>query len=366
MHEHALQEPLATPTVADIFIGFLTLGLTAFGGALPLARREIVERRKWLHADEFTDLVGLCQFLPGGNVINLSVAVGMKFRGVAGALAGLLGLIVGPSLIVIALVRAVSAHAQRPAHPSSFRRAVRRSGGLAGIDGREGRVAVAPEIVDGSRRRSRVRGDRVAALAVAAGHARADARVDFYRIEGERRSQPMNHDLVSLAAIFSQLSLLAFGGGNTILPEMQRQVVEVHQWMSKADFSALFALAQAAPGPNMMIVTLVGWHVAGWPGVVVTSIAKFGPSSVVTVAAMHAWERFKHHSWRRYVQLGLVPMTAGLLAASASLIAEASDTRWVLAAITAVVAVLSFKTKLHPLWLLAAGSLIGLSGFGQF
>ena len=103
MHDHALQERLAPPTVAEIFIGFLTLGLTAFGGALPLARREIVDRRKWLTPDEFVDLLGLCQFLPGGNVINLSVALGMKFRGVAGALAGLLGLIVGPSLIVIGL-----------------------------------------------------------------------------------------------------------------------------------------------------------------------------------------------------------------------------------------------------------------------
>ncbi|SAL72985.1 chromate transporter [Caballeronia choica] len=175
----------------------------------------------------------------------------------------------------------------------------------------------------------------------------------------------MNHDLVSLAAIFSQLSLLAFGGGNTILPEMQRQVVEVHQWMSKADFSALFALAQAAPGPNMMVVTLIGWHVAGWPGVIVTSIAKFGPSSLVTVAAMHAWERFKDRPWRRYIQAGLVPMTAGLVAASAALIAEASDRTWMLGAITAVVAVLAYRTKVHPLWLLAVGSVVGLTGFGQ-
>jgi chromate transporter len=111
MYEDAQQQPPAMPSeppseppsVAAIFIGFLTLGLTAFGGALPLARREVVERRKWLNAEEFTDLLGLCQFLPGGNVINLSVAIGMKFRGVPGALAGLLGLIVGPSLIVIAL-----------------------------------------------------------------------------------------------------------------------------------------------------------------------------------------------------------------------------------------------------------------------
>jgi chromate transporter len=175
----------------------------------------------------------------------------------------------------------------------------------------------------------------------------------------------MSGTLASLAAIFSQLSLLAFGGGNTILPEMQRQVVDVHQWMTRADFSALFALAQAAPGPNMMVVTLIGWHVAGWPGVLVTSIAKFGPSSCVTILAMHAWERFKDHPWRRYIQIGLVPITAGLVAASALLIAEASDGTAVLVGITVAVALLSYKTKLHPLWLLAAGALIGLTGIGQ-
>jgi chromate transporter len=175
----------------------------------------------------------------------------------------------------------------------------------------------------------------------------------------------MIQNLVSLAAIFSQLSLLAFGGGNTILPEMQRQVVEVHRWMSQADFSAMFALAQAAPGPNMMIVTLIGWHVAGWPGVFVTSVAKFGPSSLVTIAAMHVWERFKDRPWRRYVQLGLVPMPAGLVAASAALIARASDTSWILTGSTLAVAALAYRTRIHPLWLLAAGALIGLTGFGQ-
>jgi chromate transporter len=91
------------PTVSEIFSGFLGLGLISFGGALPLARRAIVERRRWLSASDFTDLLGLCQFLPGGNVINLSVAIGMRFRGLPGALAGLLGLIAGPSLVVIGL-----------------------------------------------------------------------------------------------------------------------------------------------------------------------------------------------------------------------------------------------------------------------
>ncbi|MEX3961091.1 chromate transporter [Paraburkholderia sp. EG286B] len=175
----------------------------------------------------------------------------------------------------------------------------------------------------------------------------------------------MSATLVALAAIFGQLSLLAFGGGNTILPEMQRQVVEVHHWMPASEFSALFALAQAAPGPNMMVVTLVGWHVAGWAGMLVTSIAKFGPSSLVTIAALHAWDRFKDRPSRRIAQKGLVPVTAGLVAASAVLIARASDPSWIAWAITGVCAVLAFRTKIHPLWLLGAGSLIGLTGFGQ-
>lgn len=89
--------------VGELFFGFLSLGFMSFGGALPFARRTIVDERRWLSADEFTDLLGLCQFLPGGNVINLSVAVGMRFRGVPGALAGILGLIAGPTLVVVGL-----------------------------------------------------------------------------------------------------------------------------------------------------------------------------------------------------------------------------------------------------------------------
>lgn len=87
----------------ELFGGFLMLGLTGFGGVLPLARRMMVERRRWLTAGEFTDLLGLCQFLPGGNIINMSVAVGLRFRGVAGALAAIVGLIAAPTAVVIVL-----------------------------------------------------------------------------------------------------------------------------------------------------------------------------------------------------------------------------------------------------------------------
>lgn len=110
MKDHASPDPqnaapplAPTPTRMQLFVGFLMLGLISFGGALPHARRVLVEERRWLGADEFTELLGLCQFLPGGNIINLSVALGMRFRGVGGALAALLGLIACPSLIVVLL-----------------------------------------------------------------------------------------------------------------------------------------------------------------------------------------------------------------------------------------------------------------------
>ena len=175
----------------------------------------------------------------------------------------------------------------------------------------------------------------------------------------------MTSVLLALAAIFAELSLLAFGGGNTILPEMQRQVVEVHRWMSAREFSAMFALAQASPGPNMMIVTLIGWRVAGWPGALVATLAKFGPSSIVTALALRIWRRYKDAPWRSIVQMGLVPMTVGLVAASAALIVRASDHTWSLGVITAIATAVTLKTRMHPLWVLAGGALAGLSGIGQ-
>jgi chromate transporter len=175
----------------------------------------------------------------------------------------------------------------------------------------------------------------------------------------------MTSVLLALAAIFTELSLLAFGGGNTILPEMQRQVVEVHQWMSAREFGAMFALAQASPGPNMMIVTLIGWRVAGWQGALVATLAKFGPSSIVTAFALRVWRRYRDAPWRSIVQMGLVPMTVGLVAASAALIVRASDHSWSLGIITAVATLVTLTTRVHPLWVLAGGALAGLSGIGQ-
>lgn len=92
-----------TPGLADLFWAFLTVSITAFGGAMPWARRTLVQRRRWLRPEEFTDLVALCQFLPGPNVVNLATTVGERFRGLPGAVTALLGLLLLPVIAACGL-----------------------------------------------------------------------------------------------------------------------------------------------------------------------------------------------------------------------------------------------------------------------
>ncbi len=168
--------------------------------------------------------------------------------------------------------------------------------------------------------------------------------------------------LASLALVFGQLSLLAFGGTNSVLPEMQRQVVDLHGWITDKEFAALFALAQAAPGPNMLVVTLIGWHVAALPGALVTTLGVAGPSSVLTYFTAHLWYRFRDARWRRLVQTGLMPVTAGLVLAGAALLIRTTSAQWGAALVTAVATVLFLCTRLHPLLVLAAATALGALG----
>jgi len=94
---------LKTLTPTQLFIGFSKIGLSGFGGVLPWARRSLVEQEKWLSSEEFSAMLGVCQLVPGPNIINLAVCVGSRYAGIRGALAAILGLILGPIAIVILL-----------------------------------------------------------------------------------------------------------------------------------------------------------------------------------------------------------------------------------------------------------------------
>ncbi len=126
--------------------------------------------------------------------------------------------------------------------------------------------------------------------------------------------------------------------------------------------TALFALAQAAPGPNFMISTLVGWKAAGLTGALIATAALAGPSCLLAFFAVKIWDRHRAAPWRAALLAGLAPVTVGLVAASAWLLARAADSSWRLAAVTAVTAALARVTRLNPLWFLAAAAVLGLAG----
>jgi chromate transporter len=176
-------------------------------------------------------------------------------------------------------------------------------------------------------------------------------------------SDALLHTLVQLAVILAPLSLVSIGGANTILPEVHRQVVSVQGWMSDAEFADLFALARAAPGPNVLLYSLVGWKVAGVLGALVATLALSGPSSLLAYASLRAWRRFYDAPWRRPVQAGVAPVAVGLMFASAYTLVGAADTTAFAYVVTAAAAALTLWTRAHPLALLLAAAALTLTGW---
>jgi chromate transporter len=169
--------------------------------------------------------------------------------------------------------------------------------------------------------------------------------------------------LWTLATRFALLSLFAVGGANAAIPEMHRLAVDVHHWMTDRQFADMFAISQISPGPNVIIVTLIGYHVAGITGALMATLAMTGPTCVAAFLVGRVWERFKTAPWRIAIQAGLVPVSLGLMAASAYVIAGATDQNLVSAAITGATAATAYFTRINPLWTFVVAGALGLSGW---
>ena len=170
------------------------------------------------------------------------------------------------------------------------------------------------------------------------------------------------HVLVEIATRFAALSLVAIGGINAILPEIHRVVVDVEGWMTSAQFAELFALAQLSPGPNAMVVALVGWKVAGLAGALVATVAACGPSSVACYAAWQWAARTERSAMRRTVQRALSPIAIGLILASGYTLAQGADRSPGAVALTLVAAAALAFTRVNPVWVLLAAGAAGIAG----
>ncbi len=169
-------------------------------------------------------------------------------------------------------------------------------------------------------------------------------------------------DLAALALHFALLSLMAIGGVSSILPDMQRYVVEANHWLSDKQFADAYALGQAAPGPNMMFVTLLGWLLSGWAGAIAATLAIILPPIALTLGVTRLNARNPNTTLGRAIRGGLGPIAIGLTLASGWILAQSADHSWRTALLTLATVALMLRTKLNPVWLIAAGALAGVSG----
>ena len=162
--------------------------------------------------------------------------------------------------------------------------------------------------------------------------------------------------LLALTIVFAPLSLLSFGGGNAVLAEIAQQAIAVHHWTSDREFSDLFALSRAAPGPGSMLATLIGWKVAGIAGALAATIAFYLPSAVLVFGAARVWGRWRGSPWHTAIERGIAPIAAGLLLSGGIVVLRASPAGWPVwtAALLTTAALLRWP-RLHPVQLLLAG-----------
>ena len=168
--------------------------------------------------------------------------------------------------------------------------------------------------------------------------------------------------LLTLGGYFALMSLFAIGGANSAVPEMQRVAVEVQGWMTARQFTDIFAIAQVTPGPNVIIVSLIGYYAAGLPGALIATLAMCGPSCIFAFYIGEVWERFRHAPWRVAIQAGLLPISIGLVAATAFVVASAAAHNIAAVATTLAAAVATYTTRLNPLWIFVAAALLGFAG----
>jgi chromate transporter len=161
--------------------------------------------------------------------------------------------------------------------------------------------------------------------------------------------------LAGIAQVFGMLSLVSIGGANATLPEIQRQVVDVHGWMTDAGFADAFAISHAAPGPNIILVSLIGWQVAGLAGLLVATAAIVLPSCTLAFAVSRSLSRWAEHPGVALLKAALVPVALGLILASGVAMMRVAASTPVPLAIALGTAGFVVLSRRNPLWALAAG-----------
>ena len=384
--ESAHQVPLCS-----LFLAFLRLGLTAFGGPAMVAyiRDLAVRKRRWLSEEAFADGAALCQSIPGATAMQTAAYVGLRVRGARGALAAFVGFGL-PAFVFMVLLSGVYA-VSRDLQPvaSAFRglhvivvalmaNAVATFGRSSVKNWRDGILACAAATF------LLFRGSPILAIVASAAVAALlyrGANLPMKPVQAGQGSGPVmrvvlpavlaggaalaalfvaNRPLFDLATVMVKVDLFAFGGGFASVPVMLHQVVHVRNWMDSRTFMDGIALGQVTPGPIVITATFVGYQIAGLIGAVVGTVAIFSPSLLMVTIAVPYFDRLQHALLFRRALRGVLASFVGLLLAVTVQFAIAAS--WAAPSVLlATVAFVALRFKIDILWVVLVGA--GVSVF---
>jgi chromate transporter len=165
--------------------------------------------------------------------------------------------------------------------------------------------------------------------------------------------------LLAILWVFGALSVMAVGGGTAVLPEMKELTVNQHHWLTSDQFGQIYSLGQLSPGPNMLMVAVIGHRVAGFAGAFAALLGFFAPAGLIMFVCGRYWDRFADSPWKVAVQKGLAPLTIGLMLAGTWVLAKTVILGPSTAAIAVVVTVILLLKHVNPVFLILAGGVCG-------
>lgn len=382
----------APPTLVEMLVSFLRLGITAFGGPamIPYVRKMTVGQKKWIEGEAFQAGVALCQAIPGATVMQMAAYIGLKVRGVPGAMVSYIGMIFPAFGLMLVLSHVYGLTHELPAVLSVF-------SGLQAVI-----VAVVANATI-SFGKTTLKGWKSPFIAlVAAGffrlmvnpvliiivaallgmllHSREPSASKGSQSEGMPHTViPLllflllaagglallhffRRELFQLALLMVKIDLIAFGGGFASVPLMFHEIVEVRSWMDASTFLNGIVLGQFTPGPIVITATFVGYLTQGFFGALVATVGIFLPSFLIVVGAAPWFDRVRSSPWFARAIGGILSSFVGLLFAVTIRFGLNVHWDWAHAAL-ATAAFAALFLKLDLLWVVLAGTAISAIAF---
>jgi chromate transporter len=371
----------------------LFYGFAGFGGGysvLAQLRRDLVERRKWLSADDFLVLAELSKSLPGTPATSLLALLGQRVGGVRGGVIAAAAFLF-PSMVLMTACGAAYSLVRRAAGLSTFFDGM--NAAMVGVVGavtvdlarsalrskRDGVIAVLCAVLLAMRIVSEpvLAGAAVAIGAIRAATTRprlvpaipgapaSDAPPKSERLHAlaPAAALPLGmagtlSALAGLTRVFVPIGVMTFGGGLAMIPAIEHMVVVEQGWLDPKAFADAIALGQITPGPVAICATFIGYRVAGVAGALVATVAMFAPATALALAAGHSVERFRASPMVDGVLRMLAPAVIGMLAAATFSLGRAAMSVPVDVALAAVAFVILLWRSVSPLWLLVGGGLL--------